>query len=284
MKKTWWSMVALVVVLAVPAAAQKRDVSFVAAIKGSRYNQPLDGKPELTRYFFFTEISLAGGGVVTDATLRKVGSPSDPAQDPPWSFETQGDVLTFGGGFFPGVEELDAAFPDGRYQLDFDSPSGGLSAQTIEFSPVAEKYRVPEPVTISLAQDGSRVAPSRVDPDQELTVQWSEFVQGRSDPHGVVDDLIFVILSDCHGDIVSHSGRPLAGAPFLTYEAESYPVPTGSLAPGLPYTLVVEHASVVNSDRSQGVPVFASYATVTYLQFRTSGEATDDTCPAPDEK
>ena len=143
MKKTWWSMVALVVVLAVPAAGQKRDVSFVAAIKGSRYDQPLDGKPELTRYFFFTEIFLAGGGVVTDATLRKVGSPSDPAQDPPWSFETQGDVLTFGGGFFPGVEELDAAFPDGRYQLDFDSPSGGLSAQTIEFSPVAEKYRVP---------------------------------------------------------------------------------------------------------------------------------------------
>ena len=243
-------------------------------------------------------IFLAGGGVVSDATFQRVDS-----QEPPWSFETRGDVLTFGGGFFPGVDELDAAFPDGRYQLDFNSPSGGLHAQTIEFAPIRPsaaslssgglgqrpnwneaKYRVPEPVTISLIQEESRVAPSRVDADQELTVQWSEFVQGRADPHGVVDDLIFVILTDCHGDIVSHSGRPFAGAPFLTYEAESYPVPKGSLAPGLPYTVVVEHASVVNSDRGQGVPVFASYATVTYLEFHTSGKAMDDTCPAPAQK
>ena len=279
MKKVCSSVVALVVVLSVPAAAQKRDVSFVAAIKGSRYDQSGGGKPELTRYFFFTEIFLARGGVVSNATLQRADS-----MGPRWSFETRGDVLTFGGGFFPGIEELDAAFPDGRYQLDFNSPSGGLSAQTIEFAPVANKYRVPEPVTVSLAQNGSRVAPSRVDPDQELTVRWSEFVQGRADSNGVVDDLIFVILTDCHGEIVSHSGRPFAGAPFLTYEAESYPVPKGSLAPGLPYTIVVEHARVVNSDRSQGVPVFASYATVTYLEFRTSGQAADDTCPVADEK
>jgi hypothetical protein len=222
--------------------------------------------------------------VVSNATLQKVGSPRDPAQNPPWHFEKQGDVLMFAGGFFASVEELDTAFPDGRYQLDFDSPSGGLSAQKIEFAPIAEKYRVPEPVMISMAQDGHGVELSRVDPDKELTVWWSEFVQGRADPNGVVDDLIFVILTDCHGEIVVHSGRPFAGTAFLTYEAESYPVPKGSLAPGLPYTVVVEHASVVNSDRGQGVPVFASYATVTYLEFQTSGEATDDTCPVADEK
>lgn len=80
------------------------------------------------------------------------------------------------------------------------------------------------------------------------------------------------------------AAAPLRELRFLSYEAESYPVPEGSLAPGLPYTVVVEHASVVNSDRGQGVPVFASYATVTYLQFQTSGQATDDTCPVDDEK
>ncbi|GMR23610.1 MAG: hypothetical protein BMS9Abin37_2053 [Acidobacteriota bacterium] len=303
MKKTVSGVLALVVVLAVPAVAQESDVSFVAAIKGSRYDQPHDGEPELTRYFFFTEIFRAEGGVVTDATLQKVGSPSDPAQDPPWHFETRGDVLTFAGGYFPSVSELDAAFPDGRYQLDLDSPSGRLSAQKIEFAPIPafrsepverragpeaelerSQYRVPQPVTISLAQDGHSVAPSRVDPDNELTVRWSDFVQGRADPNGIVDDLIFVILNDCHKEVVSHSGRPFAGTPFLTYEAESYSVPKGSLVPGLPYTIVVEHASVVNSDQSQGVAVFASYATVTYLEFHTSGAATDDTCPVADEK
>ena len=284
MNTTVSGVLALVVVVAVPTVAQEHDVSFVAAIKGSRYDQPHDGNPELTRYFFFTEIFLAAGGVVTDATLQRIGSPGDPPQELPWHFGARGDVLTFAGGFSPSLSELDAVFPDGHYQLDLDSPSGGLSAQKIEFAPIADKYRVPEPVTISLAQGGHNVAPSRVDPDNELTVRWSEFVQGRADPHGVVDDLIFVILTDCHGDIVSHSGRPFAGAPFLTYEAESYPVPKGSLAPGLPYTVVVEHASVVNSDRGQGVPVFASYATVTYLEFHTSGKAMDDTCPAPAQK
>ena len=94
---------------------------------------------------------------------------------------------------------------------------------------------MPEPVTISLAQNGSGVAPSRVDPNRELTVRWSDFAQGRADPNGVIDDLIFVILTDCHGEIVSHSGRPFAATPFLTYEVESYPVTKGALAPGLPY-------------------------------------------------
>lgn len=266
----------LVLALGTPALAQERDVSFVAAIKGSRYDQPQIGEPELTRYFFFTEIFLARGGLVTEATLQRVGS-----QDAPWRFATGGDVLSFAGGMFSSIEELDAAFPDGRYQLDLAAPSGRLKAQTIEFAPVeleAGHYRVPEPVTITLAQDGTSAHPGRVDPDKDLTIRWSEFAQGRADPNGVVDDLIFVILTDCHGEIVSHSGRPFAGAAFLTYAVDSYPVPEGLLAPGHPYTVVVEHASVVNSDRSQGVPVFASYATVTYLEFQTSGEPADDTC------
>ena len=278
MFKTCCSILVLVALFVAPAVAQERDVSFVAAIKGSRYDQPHDGKPELTRYFFFTEIFLASGGNASDASLRRVGS-----EDPPWRFDAQGDVLAFAGGYFSSLEELDAAFPEGRYQLDLDSPSGALSAQPLEFAAI-QGQRLPRPVTISLLQDGIGVAPNDVDPVEELSVTWSEYEQGRADPNAIVDDLIFVILTDCHGKIVSHSGRPFAGTPFLTYAIDSYAVPKGSLAPGLPYTLVVEHASVVNSDQSQGVPVFASYATVTYLEFRTSGEATNDTCPAPEEK
>lgn len=271
----------LLVVVATPAAPRDRDVSFVAAIKGSRYDQPQEGKPQLTRYFFFTEIFLTEGARVSEATLRRVGSDA-----PPWRFEPRNDVLTFAGGYFPSLDELDASFPDGRYQLDLKGARGALEAQPIEFSAV-DGHRLPEPVTVTLVQDGTGVAPAAVDPAKELTITWSDYTYGRSDPNGVVDDLIFVILTDCRGKTASHSGRPFSGSTFLTYRDSSYPVGGEVLQPGQPYSIAVEHASVVGSDRDQGVPVFASYATVTYLDFSTTGDGSPGACPGrptPEEK
>jgi hypothetical protein len=254
-----------VVFLTAGVRVQEKDLSFVAAIKGSRFDQGQDQKPTLSRYFFFTEIFLSKGGRATEASLRRAGTAEDP-----WRFEPDEEVLTFAGGYFPTLEELDEAFPDDRYLLDVTTPSGSLEEQLIAFAPPGESYRLPDPVTIHLLQDGKKVAPQRVDPEKPLTVTWSEFQGGRADPNGIVDDLIFVIVTDSNGKRCAHSGRPFSGLPFLTYEASSYEIPPESLEPGMDYTAVVEHARVINSDTSQSVPVFASYATVTYMTFQTS--------------
>jgi hypothetical protein len=245
--------------------AQEKDLSFVAAIKGSRFDQGPDQKLTLSRYFFFTEIFLTKGGQATDASLRRADTSEDP-----WRFEPNEEVLTFAGGYFPTLEELDEAFPDDRYILDLTTPSGSLQDQIVAFAPPGTDYRLPDPVTIHLMQDGKKVAPQQVDPEKLLSITWSEFEGGRTDPNGIVDDLIFVIVTDSNGKRCAHSGRPFSGSPFLTYETNSYGIPPERLEPGMSYTAVVEHARVINSDTSQSVPVFASYATVTYMTFRTT--------------
>jgi hypothetical protein len=249
----------------VATLAQRQDLSFVAAIKGSRYDQSQDGKLTLSRFFFFTEIFLAEGGRATEATLRRTGSTGEP-----WEFEQEGNVLTFAGGYFPELKALDEAFPGEDYALDVTTPSGVLARQPISFAQAQGESRLPEPVTIRLTQDGKRVEPDQVDPQKALTVTWSEFTRGRSDPNHIVDALIFVILTGPNGELAAHSGRPFSGAPFLTYDAPAYEIPSKSLEPGVSYTLVVEHARVLNSDAGQAVPVFASYATATYLPLQTS--------------
>lgn len=245
--------------------AQRQDLSFVAAIKGSRYDQGPGGKLSLTRYFFFTEIFLSEVGRATEATLRRTGSTGEP-----WEFEQEGNVLTFAGGYFPQLEELDEAFPGEDYTLDVTTPSGALTGQPISFAQAQGESRLPDPVTIRLIQDRKQVEPDQVDPQKTLKVTWSEFTLGRSDPNDIVDDLIFVILTGSNGELVAHSGRPFSGAAYLTYDAPAFEIPSKSLEPGVSYTLVVEHARVLNSDAGQTVPVFASYATATYMPLQTS--------------
>jgi hypothetical protein len=245
--------------------AQEKDLSFVAAIKGSRFDQGPDQNLTLSRYFFFTEIFLSKGGWATEASLKRADSSEDP-----WRFETDEEVLTFAGGYFPTLEELDNAFPDDRYILDVTTPSGALQDQIIAFAPPGTDYRLPDPVTIRLMQDGKKVSPQQVNPEKLLIITWSEFEAGRADPNGIVDDLIFVIVTDSNGKRCAHSGRPFSGSSFLTYETDSYGISPERLEPDMSYTAVVEHARVINSDTAQSVPVFASYATVTYMTFQTS--------------
>jgi hypothetical protein len=57
------------------------------------------------------------------------------------------------------------------------------------------------------------------------------------------------------------------------------PVGSGELLPGRPYSVFVEFPHVVDSRIEQGVPGFASYATATYLDLRTTGPRADQACP-----
>ena len=248
----------------VAATVQGQDLSFVAGIKGSRYDQSQDGNLTLTRCFFFTEIFLTEGGRATVASMRRRGS-----TDEPWKFEQEGDVLTFAGGYSPNLEALDEAFPGEDYVLDITTGGGVQQSRLISFAQAQGESRLPEPVTIRLIQDGVRGETDQIDPQKALTVNWSEFSHGRSDPNGIVDDLIFVILTNSDNEQAAHSGRPFTGAPYLTYDNQAFEIPSENLEPGASYTLVVEHARVLNTNAEHAVPVFASYATATYLTIRT---------------
>lgn len=75
---------------------------------------------------------------------------------------------------------------------------------------------------------------------------WGGYSRGRSDPRGVVDDLLFVVIADCHGERIFHTGLPFQGD-FLTYPATEVVVEAGSLGTGQPYSAFVEFPHVADS-------------------------------------
>lgn len=254
--------------------AQQDHVTFLVMGKTTNHRQSADGAMTLLNYHFFAEIFVKEGGSVTDASL---GFPDGKSQP----FTDLGFVQEVHGGRYDEEAELDRLYPNGDYRFRFDTPSGNLQrilSVRGTSSTGGGQSRIPQAVTITLRQDGREVSPNAVDPDQDLEVVWNAFVTGESDPNGIVDDLIFAVLGDCHGEKTVHSGRPFEGTPYLTYTTRSYVVPAGKLSPGEPHQLFVEHAKV-DTSTDDGLVGLVTYAATTFLDFRTTGVASATPCP-----
>jgi hypothetical protein len=139
--------------------------------------------------------------------------------------------------------------------------------------------RNPGPRRLTLSQGGDIADPAAIDPDLDLVVAWTPFSKGAPDPRGIAEDMIYVIVGDCRGNEIAHSGHAISDAHALTYEAENFIVPNGILRPGQPFQLEVEHSNM-DTDVQQGLEVIVTYAATTFLDIRTTGQAGDDSaCP-----
>ena len=90
--------------------------------------------------------------------------------------------------------------------------------------------------------------------------------------------MIFVVIADCHGERLFHTGLPFQGQ-YTTYRTTEIKVDTERIAAGQPYSAFVEFTHVVDSDEVHGVPGLTSYATATYLDLHTTGPLSDAECP-----
>ena len=268
------SAMALVAVLPVLGFAQQTDITFIVAGKTSNHRQQLDGRVETLNYHFFAEIFLQPDGIAAPASI------SPPLSAGPIAFNDGGYALEMHGGRYKTEAELERNYPDGDYVFHYTTPSIGSVSQTV----VMTNHRIagsglPAAPRIYLSQAGNAVAPDHIDPDVDLRVSWSEFAEGRQDPLEIMDDLLFVIMADCEGERIAHSGRPFENTPFLTYADESFVIDAAILHPGNAYQLSVEHA-ILNTSIEHGVPAFATFATTTFLDLKTSGIATGTSaCP-----
>jgi hypothetical protein len=122
------------------------------------------------------------------------------------------------------------------------------------------------------------VRPDAVDPGLDLTVSWSSYSNGAPDPKGIVDDMIFVVFQDCTGKRVFHTGLPFKEPSYMTYRTTEVAVPRDRFESGHPYAMFVEFPHRVDSVVIDGTPGFASYATATYLDVRTTGTSVSQ-CP-----
>jgi hypothetical protein len=260
-------MWAAILLTASVAPGPRDHVSFLVLGKTTNHRQAESGEVRLLNYHFFAEIFVREAGRVSDASLS---FPSGRTQ----SFEDRGYVLELHGGRFDGGGRLDAAYPPGEYAVRFATPDGSIGGRRLE----VKGSRIPEPPRISLSQEGTAASPLAIDPAKDVIITWSEFGGARSDPNGILDDLVFVVVGNCRAERVVHSGRPFEATPFLTYRTKDYTIPGGTLSPGEEHQMFVEHASV-DASEEDGIVGLVTYASTTFLDFRTTGAPTGPSCP-----
>ena len=267
------SLLALVIVLSAAAHAQQKDVTFFVIGKHANFDQSPGGALEPVDYSFFSEIFFTENGNAENAfmnmpTGEKIRFRDQRLVEGP---EKDNLLLISGAKRFSSYAELLSWYPDGVYEIEFDTPSGSVSDVELEF-PV---NGLPNAPTISLYQDGKPVC-GIVDPEKELEVRWSEFTQGGADENGILDDLIFAILEDETGQRVSHSGRPFEGKPYLTYANTSHTIHAAAMQDAKEYILSVEHAVLTDTSKFDSVPAMTTYAVTTRLKFRTGAVSGTD--------
>ncbi len=262
-----------VAAILVAGCSQQSDISFFVLVKSSNYAQNAEGQLKLLNYHFFSEIFLQPEGSLTSAMLTRADFPHESME-----YVSRGDNYYFEGGHFDSEDELDRTHPNGSYVFIITTPTVHLRDLTLLLEGTSGVTDIPQPITVSLWQGDVRVHPLSVDPTKDLVFRWSAYSNGAEDPRGIVDDMIFVVVADCQGERVFHTGLPFQGD-YTTFRTSEMLVASGVLSPGQPYSAFVEFPHVVDSRIERGVPGFTSYATATYLDLRTTGTRADEACP-----
>lgn len=251
-----------------PAAAQTRDVNFAVVGKHAGFEQIGDGRPKRQYYSFFSEIFLADGTPLGEATLVRPDGREVRFTDQRQVVGPSRDriFLIRGDRRYDSEADLDEAWPNGEYMFRYRPPGAD---EDVSIAVALGDGDYPGGPSVRLQQNGAEVATDSVDPMFDLVVRYTPFDSGRADPREICDDMIFVILRDEESYKVDHSGRPFQGQRFMLYSDTERVIPAAALAPASRYTLSVEHAILEQTARGSGVPVMSTRAVTTALDIHT---------------
>ena len=266
----------LVACCSMPAAAQQADVTFFVIGKHANFQQDAAGDLAPVDFSFFSEIFLTSNGDAQNAILEFPTGERIDFRDMRTATGGERDnlLLVSGEDRYTDFRSLQERYPDGHYRVSFETPSGDVSDGALLFA----ERPLPAAPRISVRQGAHSCRVLQAGKD--ATVSWGAFAEGRKDTNGVLDDLIFVILTDASGNRVAHSGRPFEQRPYLTYRNDQFTI-DGSVLQAGSYTLSVEHALLDDTTRFDSVPAFTTRAVTTKLDISVAAESADCTLPTP---
>ena len=242
-----------------------QDVLFLVLGKMSIYIQDQNGEHALRDHHFVAEIMPKETGEIIGGSLT---SKDDPNFSLP--FKPEGPQFLAHGERTMKAESLHESHPDGTYIFNYQTPNGEMIGQPLTIERRNTTDIMPLPATLSLTQNGENIKEDAIDENSDLTITWTKMNGNTKAENSELADLIFVLAFDCFGNNVAHSGRPYNGKPFLTYKDTSFTIPASALKKGVSYNLIVEQATA-DVMRHQGVPGIATYATLTFLDAKTTG-------------
>lgn len=270
------NVVAAIAALTITGSAafgQQQHADYVVLGKSINHRQSSAGELQLLNTVFFAEIFATQNGVVTNGILRGPGEAAEGLRFP------EGQIQFLAGKRQFSIDKLTENYPDATYLFSFDTPDGNMRDLPATFTRDAGETRNPGPIRVTLYQGDKLADPQTINPDLDLTVRWSDFEKGSQDPRGIAEDMIYVMMGNCHGVETVHSGHAISDAHALTYVADEFVVPAENLHPGQPFQLEVEHSNM-DTDVQRGIEVIVTYAATTFLDIRTIGaDSSNSACP-----
>jgi hypothetical protein len=262
-----------VLALAGAGAAQEQHADYVVLGKSINHRQSADGGLHLLNSVFFAEIFATPDGEVTNGYLQGPGDAAAALRFP------EGQIQFLAGAREASIESLTEHYPHGTYRFSFDAPDRDVHELPASFTRARGEMRNPGPIEVSLLQGGVAADPRSIDPDRDLVVRWSPFEKGAADPREIIDDMIYVMMGDCMGTEVVHSGHAISDAHALTYAATEFVIPGEALFPGQPFQLEIEHSNM-DTDVWNDIEIIVTYAATSFLDVRTTGADTQHrNCP-----
>jgi len=244
-------------------------VDYVVMGKSINHRQSSTTRLDLLNTVFFAEIFPVEIDLISaSVTNGLLIGPGDAA-----------DGLNFSSAripFLAGQREMTIAnltqrYPDSTYFFSFDTPAGSIKNLPATFIKNEDEISNPGPIEIALYQQSNEVDSSAINSDQDLKVTWSNFIKGAADPNNIIDDMIYVILGNCHGEEIEHSGHAISNESALTYDKQEFVIPREKLTAGQVYQLEVEHSNM-ETDIYKNIEIIVTYAATTFLDFRTKGK------------
>ena len=263
----------LISVVASAANAQNEDVTFFVIGKHANFSQQSTGERLPIDYSFFSEVFMKAQGNAENASLILPTGERLEFEDMREAQDGSRDniLLLAGEDRFTELTDLQARYPDGKFLVSFDTPSGNVEDVILEF----DNRGLPVPPKISVTQAGKSHCTELL-PSVNAVVDWDTFEGGRADPNGILDDLIFVILTDADENRIAHSGRPFEQTPYLNFAARSFTIDGDLLQAGQTYTLSVEHAILDDTTEFDNVPAFTTRAATTKLEISVFSDAAEN--------
>lgn len=263
------------------------DINMTWVEKYITYEQDHDGQLTMTDVHFLAEI-IFDGERDFNAISAEVTRDSESQ-----SLATYGgrDKRAFTNGYyytrksrsFDHVDALEAAHPaDSEYSWKVDGPAGQAKLAPIRIGGPQNVSQFPAVSTIRLLQHSEYVSDFvSIDVSQPMTIEWDPFDIGGPLEGTEWNDLVFVLISDCHGDVVFTAGAPGTDKDFADYDDTFVVVPEGQLNAGQDYTVFISQVNYVDHNESYGITQLAANSFAVELGIRTGGTIELNDCPQP---
>ena len=253
------------------------DVRFIYLAKWVNYVQKDPGRIDLIDFGYGAQIFAVADGRIKQAVLS---GPLPGGID--LILEDDGDKypgqnLRFTSQSISTLNELNRAFPDGRYNLALQTQTGNYKDHVLHLNGAASGLA--KAAVLKLMQCKQHITTEEVSPGEDLIISWSAFNVADADPRGIMDDLIVVKLSDAKGSVIKRSPLPFfSNVPVIRHDTLSYSLSGDLLKPATSYVIDVEHINVVDSHIRAGMPEVAAYVTNTKLAIHSSDTLSESHC------